>query len=160
MWNAGLLEVSLPDRVAEMFNDAILAGQHHFPGFSPGKIFVTAAAHFALTWQWEVIRILRRTDPVIRRDGGLCRIPGCSRPAEHVHHIWFRSQGGPDEDWNCIALCAFHHLQGVHQGHVYITGRAPDDLAFLVGEVEVKRGRPSRAGSPARKEVAAARALS
>lgn len=27
----------------------------------------------------------------------------------HIHHILFRSQGGPDEDWNLIALCKYCH---------------------------------------------------
>jgi hypothetical protein len=141
MWDARELRLSLPERVGELFQDALRAGRHHFPGLGPGEILVRMAAHFVLTWQHEVMRILAATDRVILRDGGLCQIPGCSRPAEHVHHIWFRSLGGPDEEWNCISLCAPHHLHGVHAGHVRIAGRAPDELAFLVGEVEVARGR-------------------
>jgi len=91
-----------------------------------------------------VERILKATDRVILRDGWLCQVPGCSRAAEHVHHVWYRSQGGPDEMWNLVGLCIPHHLQGVHAGFIEISGRAPDGLAFIVGEAAVRRAREER----------------
>ena len=33
----------------------------------------------------------------------------CHRPANHIHHIKFRSAGGSDEPENLIALCEKHH---------------------------------------------------
>lgn len=27
----------------------------------------------------------------------------------HPHHLWLQGQGGPDEPWNLIELCANHH---------------------------------------------------
>jgi 5-methylcytosine-specific restriction endonuclease McrA len=50
---------------------------------------------------------------VLSRDGYKCR--SCfSRNALHVHHIVFRSQQGPDEMWNLLALCSACH-DGVHK---------------------------------------------
>ena len=49
---------------------------------------------------------------VLNRDGYKCR--SCfSRNNLHVHHITFRSQGGPDEAWNLLTLCNSCH-DGVH----------------------------------------------
>jgi len=80
-------------------------------------------------------------DRVILRDGALCRIPGCSRPADHVRHLIPRWACGPLEPWNELSLCAIHHLRGVHGGSVRVTGRAPDGLAFTLGEREVAAAR-------------------
>jgi 5-methylcytosine-specific restriction endonuclease McrA len=50
---------------------------------------------------------------VIQRDGGCVAehlLPGVEcRGGEEVHHLWRRSQGGPDEAWNLKTLCAAHH---------------------------------------------------
>lgn len=43
-----------------------------------------------------------------QRDGGRCRWCG-SRSNLQVHHILYRSQGGPDEEWNLITLCEACH---------------------------------------------------
>jgi HNH endonuclease len=57
---------------------------------------------------------LRRA--VARRDRH-CRFPGCERPpaACHVHHLIFKSQGGPTSLGNCALLCTFHHLVVIHR---------------------------------------------
>jgi hypothetical protein len=86
--------------------------------------------HALATWQ---VRdpAARRPDPVIERDGYRCLVPGCtSRRNLHDHHIVFRSAGGSDAPDNRVALCAFHHLRGVHLGRMRISGRAPDELTF------------------------------
>lgn len=50
---------------------------------------------------------------ILRRDGWKCR--SCfMRNNLHVHHIIFRSQQGPDEEWNLITLCNSCH-DGVHK---------------------------------------------
>ena len=39
-----------------------------------------------------------------------CRVWGCScRKNIEVHHIVPRSKGGPNEEWNLITLCPYHH---------------------------------------------------
>jgi hypothetical protein len=72
----------------------------------------------------------------LMRNGGLCAVPGCSRAAVHVHHLVFRSRGGKDEPWNGVALCAVHHLHGIHMGYLEVTGRAGERLhwKFATGE--------------------------
>lgn len=45
---------------------------------------------------------------VRERDSGTCRGCGTSRSIE-VHHIVYRSHGGPDEEWNLISLCQRCH---------------------------------------------------
>ena len=73
----------------------------------------------------------RRPNPVIERDGYRCTAPACtSRRNLHDHHIRFRSRGGGDETENRVTLCAFHHLRGVHEGRMRLTGRAPGELRF------------------------------
>jgi 5-methylcytosine-specific restriction endonuclease McrA len=108
---------------------------------TPGEALQLVAAHFVLTWKAEVFRVLRVTDPVVLRDAGLCQVPGCSRPAEHVHHLTPRAQGGPLEPWNELCLCTVHHLRGVHAGNLRIDGVAPDRLRFVLGEREVAAAR-------------------
>src|SRR4051794_11259349 len=70
------------------------------------------------------------------RDNHCCQVPGCSRPAVHAHHIIPRSQGGTDDEWNLVSLCASHHLNGIHGGRIRVTGRAPDALGW---EFELRR---------------------
>jgi 5-methylcytosine-specific restriction endonuclease McrA len=68
---------------------------------------------------------------IFERDGWRCAVPGCtSRRSLHDHHIVFRSAGGCDDWRNRIALCAWHHLRGVHRGLVRVTGEAPGRLRF------------------------------
>ncbi|MDB4962379.1 MAG: endonuclease domain protein [Myxococcales bacterium] len=59
-----------------------------------------------------------------------CEVPGC-RSKKHLdcHHIVFRSQGGSNKLWNIVILCSGHH-QALHEGRLWITGRAPDGLVF------------------------------
>ena len=68
---------------------------------------------------------------VFARDGWRCAVPGCTSMRNlHEHHILFRSQGGTNDRDNRVALCAFHHLRGVHQGYIKITGAASVGLRF------------------------------
>lgn len=47
-------------------------------------------------------------DLVQLRDGGRCRF--CGTPNDvHLHHIEYRSEGGPHTDWNLMSLCLQHH---------------------------------------------------
>jgi 5-methylcytosine-specific restriction endonuclease McrA len=51
---------------------------------------------------------------VLERDGWKCR--HCHfRQNLHVHHIVFRSQGGPDILWNLLTLCDQCHTD-LHEG--------------------------------------------
>lgn len=67
------------------------------------------------------------------RDGHVCR--WCGRVGEQVHHVLYRSQGGPDHASNLILLCVEHH------GAVHANKRhwQPILLALLwLGYVEQK----------------------
>ena len=46
---------------------------------------------------------------VLEADGHCCRFCGRSSGYLHVHHIVYRSQGGPHEVGNLISLCPEHH---------------------------------------------------
>lgn len=71
-----------------------------------------------------------RRGRVRRRDGHCCQAPGCTgRGKLHVHHVLFRSLGGPDEEWNLVLVCsACHRL--IHLGLLRVSGRAPYDLVW------------------------------
>lgn len=58
-----------------------------------------------------------------------CRFPGCDEARfVEVHHVVWRSRGGPTELWNLVLLCRFHHTL-IHQRGFSI--RALDgELAF------------------------------
>lgn len=65
------------------------------------------------------------------RDGNVCR--WCGKRGEQIHHILYRSQGGPDHVGNLILLCTEHHQQ-VHSNKNHWQ---PTLLALLwVGYVE------------------------
>jgi hypothetical protein len=141
MWRAGELRAMVPDEVDELLADALRAARGCWRGLGPGEALVLVALHFLRTWKDEVMRLIRAADPVVLRDEGVCQIPGCSRPVDHVHHLIRRSAGGPLEPWNELSLCAVHHLLGVHGGTVLVTGTAPDGLSFTLGEREVAAAR-------------------
>jgi hypothetical protein len=99
---------------------------------SSGECLVVLFAHFAGVWKPILARRATLQRKVLERDGYLCRVPGCSRAANHAHHIIPRSAGGPDEMWNLTSVCAAHHLRGIHGGKVRVSGRAPDQLRWTL----------------------------
>jgi hypothetical protein len=101
-------------------------------GLSAGECYARMAEHFIDTWRLAVTPPNTVQQRVLERDKWMCQAPGCSRPVAHVHHIEFRAQGGPDEEWNLISLCAVHHLRGVHMGRLRVIGKAPDQLRWDV----------------------------
>ncbi len=113
-----------------------------------GRCLVVVARHFDDTWGAHVKRGRTLSQRVRDRDLERCQVPGCSRRAVHAHHVWPRWRGGSDDPSNLVALCACHHLRGVHGGHLRVRGTAPD---ALVWEVRAGAGwTPFRAGVPAR----------
>ena len=55
---------------------------------------------------------------VLGRDGWKCRVCGY-RQELHCHHIIFRSDGGLDESWNLLTICALHHDE-IHAYRLFI----------------------------------------
>ncbi|HEY6004453.1 MAG TPA: HNH endonuclease signature motif containing protein [Anaeromyxobacter sp.] len=100
-----------------------------------GRCLVRVARHFTETWRPHVRKARTLSQKVRERDLGRCQVPGCSRRAVHAHHIIPRSQGGTDDPENLVALCACHHLRGIHGGYMRVRGLAPDRLVWEVGSV-------------------------
>jgi hypothetical protein len=79
---------------------------------------------------------------VMRRDNYRCR--GCSRTFSEVHHIVFRSHGGPDLASNLICLCSECHdrAHGVQQPS--IERWELQALTHFPGDVLQLRARPPK----------------
>jgi hypothetical protein len=122
-------------------------------------------ASFRQSWEARQDAAWQRWYRIFERDGWRCRVPGCSsRRNLQEHHVVFRAQGGRDDDDNLVAICATHHLQGIHAGRLRCH-RLPDGLLAwefgaqdgggpLVRYVEdvlweaARAARPARDGAP------------
>jgi hypothetical protein len=102
-----------------------------------GEATARMADHFVEVWGPEVVRVRDEIGAgrlrVLERTDGLCAVPGCSCPAEHEHHVKYRSRGGGEETWNRIGVCDAHHLSGIHCGRVKVEGRAGERLVWQIG---------------------------
>ncbi|BDG03769.1 hypothetical protein AMOR_27650 [Anaeromyxobacter oryzae] len=133
MCSAGELTVRVPPRVARVLDAAFRAARSaagHW--LTPEECVLLLAEHFVATWE-DVLRTrstLHRM--VLARDRGWCQVPGCSRAAAHVHHVWYRSRGGGDDGENLVSVCAAHHLHAIHGGFIRVRGRAPVGLVWEV----------------------------
>jgi hypothetical protein len=100
---------------------------------TPGEALGAMLDHALASWEAQGGKVPAR-HRVLARDGWRCAVPGCSSLRNlHDHHIRFRSAGGSDAPENRVALCAFHHLRGVHSGLLRCIGRAPDGLTWQLG---------------------------
>jgi HNH endonuclease len=115
-----------------------------------GGCLVRVARHFVDTWKPYVKKARTVSQKVRERDLGRCQVPGCSRRAVHAHHVEPRSHGGADTAENLVALCACHHLRGVHGGYIRVWGRAPNELVWEVGGRIWERGAFGRSAVAAR----------
>ena len=87
-------------------------------------------AHVRAEWQAQP----PHRDPIFARDGWRCAVPVCtSRRELHDHHIVFRSRGGDNARDNRVAVCAWHHLRGIHGGRVRASGESPDGIVWEIG---------------------------
>jgi hypothetical protein len=128
------LRARLPSRVAELLQAAFRAVRAVEGSLlDDGKCLVRVARHFADTWRAHVKKARTVSQKVRERDRGRCQVPGCSRRAQHGHHVEYKSHGGGDEPANRDSLCAFHHLVGIHQGYLRVSGTAPDRLTWEIG---------------------------
>ena len=96
-----------------------------------GACLVRVARRFIEVWK-DQVKGPRTVAQKVRARDGRCQTPGCSGPAEHSHHVEFRSHGGGDELENQVGLCPFHHLRCIHGGWLRVTGRAPDALTWIL----------------------------
>jgi hypothetical protein len=99
-----------------------------------GEALAVIADHFFAVWSAHRERPpSRRRREVLLRHGGFCAVPGCSRAAEHEHHVVFRSHGGAEAPWNKVGVCVPHHLHGIHRGYLTVAGRAGERLLWRLG---------------------------
>jgi hypothetical protein len=152
---ARILRAPVPARVALLLRAAFRAVRA-VEGrlLDDGSCLVRVARHFLDTWRAHAKRARTLSQRIRERDLGRCCVPGCSRRAVHAHHVRPRSRGGGDERWNLAALCACHHLRGIHGGYIRVRGRAPDRLVWEVGPRHAPVDLRSRCG--AGRDVAAA----
>ena len=88
--------------------------------------------------EWE--RQPRHRDPIFERDGWRCAVPACTaRASLQDHHVVYRSRGGDNARNNRVAICAAHHLNGIHKFRLRVHGVAPHDLTWEIG---LRTGRP------------------
>ena len=127
------LRAGLPERTALLLRAAFRAVRA-VEGrlLDDGRCLVAVARHFVETWRAHVKRPRTPSQCVRERDLDRCQVPGCSRCAAHAHHVDPRSRGGGDEPANLVALCACHHLRGVHGGWLRVRGTAPGSLVWEV----------------------------
>ncbi len=131
----GQVAVRAPRHVAFLLQEAFWAARRAVGmELTADQCLYWIADHFLGTWEDSPEVQVPPARWVIERDLGFCQVPGCSRGAEHVHHVVFRSRGGGDEPENLVSLCVAHHLHGVHRGWVRVSGRAPDQLIWELGE--------------------------
>jgi hypothetical protein len=131
------LRARMPERIAAVLQDAfraVRAAEGRL--LDDGRCLARVARHFLETWRAQAKKARTPSQKVRERDLGRCQVPGCSRRAVHAHHIEPRCRGGSDEPENLVALCACHHLRGIHGGHMKVWGRAPHGLFWAVrGEI-------------------------
>ncbi|MCK6458786.1 MAG: HNH endonuclease, partial [Planctomycetes bacterium] len=107
-------------------------------GISPGDALAEIAGHFLEVWPADRVRKVPRARlQVLKRNDGKCQVPGCSLPARHIHHIRYRSHGGVKAPWNETGLCIPHHLHGIHEGRLEVTGRAGERLVWVFADGEI-----------------------
>jgi hypothetical protein len=102
---AGFTVTGPPD-IFDLLKDTLrmaraLAGR----SISLGMCLVEMATHFVAVWKAHLKARMTKRMRIFGRDGHRCQVPGCSRPAVHLHHLEYRSHGGSDEDSNLLCLC-------------------------------------------------------
>jgi hypothetical protein len=127
----GELSVWMPESIASLLKGTFRALRAAAKRWMwAEQCLFSLAMHFVEVYE-HLLEKARTLQQRIRiRDGHCCKVPGCSRPSVHAHHIIPKSQGGTDDDWNLVSLCASHHLNGIHGGRIRVTGRAPDALTW------------------------------
>ncbi|MFO0585758.1 MAG: hypothetical protein U0229_26040 [Anaeromyxobacter sp.] len=131
MWRAGTVKASVPRDVDELFAEAVLSARlRSGPGLSPGQALFLMSFHFTEVWEPLALDLVLKAEEIKLRDKGRCQVPGCSHPAEHVHHVRFRSRGGSSEGSNLVSVCSAHHLAAIHKGFIRVSGSAPDSLVW------------------------------
>ena len=130
----GIFTFTAPPDIFDLLKDAFrMARALAERSISLGTCLVEMAEHFVAVWKAHVKLKMTKRMRIFGRDRHRCQVPGCSRAAAHVHPLEYRSQGGSDDDSNLLCLCAAHHLFGIHDERMRVTGTAPDELVWEFG---------------------------
>ena len=128
------IQFTAPVSVVALFREALDA--YAEPG-APRWLALERVLRHVIAY-WEATP--RHRDPIFARDGWRCSVPGCSsRRNLHDHHLHYRSRGGGNTRENRVAVCAAHHLHGIHAGTVRASGTAPREVHWQLG---VRSGGP------------------
>lgn len=142
MWERKLLDAYVTEETSSLLAEAVRAARAAAGKWlTPWAALKAIAQHAIDVWTPMIEAKLEAAHPTKLRDRCLCQVPGCSRVADEVHHVWLRSQGGPLEGWNEVSLCRIHHLRGVHAGNLWVYGVAPGQLTWILGWREVRAWR-------------------
>jgi hypothetical protein len=122
------IQFTAPASVVALVREALDAFAE--PGAPRWSALERVLQHVITYWQATP----RHRDPIFARDGWRCAVPGCSsRRNLHDHHLHYRSRGGGNARENRIAVCAAHHLHGIHPGAIRAWGTAPRDVHWELG---------------------------
>ena len=134
-WDRHPVRFNAPCDLARLFRATLASVQRTLErtsghASSPAAALEAMIDHAEAVWWVEAGR-----DPydrrILERDGWRCAMPGCSSYGGlHVHHVIYRSHGGPEVPHNEVTLCVWHHQRGQHGGLLRVTGQAPDRLRF------------------------------
>jgi len=130
----GIFSVTAPPDVFDLLKETLrMVRALAKRSISLGMCLVEMAEHFVAVWKAHVKMRRTKRMRILGRDRHRCQVPGCSRPAAHVHHLEYRSQGGSNDESNLLCLCAAHHLFGIHEERMRVSGTAPDKLIWEFG---------------------------
>ncbi len=122
------VEFTGPASVVALFRDALDAFSR--PGDPRSLVLERVLRHVIATWE----ALPRHHDPIFARDGWRCTVPGCTgRRSLHDHHVLWRSHGGGNARDNRTAVCAGHHLHGLHCHTIRAWGEAPHGIHWELG---------------------------
>ncbi len=130
----GEIRFTGPASVVALFR--AIVRRYDRPGFPRWTALDRLLAHVIAEWE----RLPRHRDPIFARDGWRCAVPACSaRRSLQDHHLRFRSRGGGNEQTNRVAVCATHHIHGLHLNYIRAGGAAPHAIRWELG---LRRDRP------------------
>ena len=180
----GTFTVSAAPSIFDLIKDALRALRTLAKrSVSLGMCLVELAGHFVAVWKAHVKDRMTKRKRILIRDRHRCQVPGCSRPAVHLHHIEYprpwRQQRRVKPNIPLRRPSSLRHPRGPNAGHgegarrVGLGIRAPPQLDADGGAMSLFRrflspelagARPSRrprsaaarwAGSRARSETRA-----
>jgi len=140
----GRRRVRGPRKTALLVTEAVWSAKRHFLArgdrISDGEALARVGESYVTRWEKLLKAAEWRTKAekeIFLAYEGLCAVPGCTRAANHLHHIRFRSEGGPDTSENKLPMCACHHLLGVHRGRLTVRGKSGERLIWKLKDEDL-----------------------